>query len=360
MASIEPTDTIVDDVTEAQPEHDGTDGVYDQPLTYEADAIDKELKGDDDGIVDIPDGESKFEIQVPVVTLMGKTYGIKKAIHENLSIAAVMKSAFNTGSWTGKTLITLTPDQYELIRGVIWNDDPRCQLFVNNKNNNRFFGTGFQWWMEFKFGSSSNLTKRSHFGDLQFLHAMGATKNEQPSDTKSKIILWIKTMYNLWLGNGLNPDTALKNTELQRFFNDRNGYGGTTFKSLFMGTTPAYTNPDIKLRALGSCMHLIEDSYAKGHCARDNQGTGPISNFHCYLGQNSDAHSDADKKGGENIDPNKPDTYKDLYGGPAAVQSATDFLNAVAQKKPWEQAVGVWAEKVFQLSSNATPSNTNV
>ncbi|KAK5944854.1 hypothetical protein PMZ80_002056 [Knufia obscura] len=353
-------DTEFEPMPEQKPIHDSEEGSYDRPFGDENDEVDLSLVDADGTTVSVPDDGSKFEIQVPLVKLFGKTFGIKKAVHENLTIAAVINSGLNDGSWNNKILTSLSDAQFEIIRGVFWNDDPNCQLFNNKPDTNRSYGKGIQWYTEFKLGKKTNLTQRSHFGDLQFIHAMGSVVGEEPQDTKNKLVRWLRIMYNLFIGNGIGPDTLVKNTELSAHFNDRTGHGGTTFKGLLMGTTGAYKYPNIQLRAIGSCCHVIEDSYAKGHCRRDNSGTGLIQNFHCYKGQDSGAHGKADGQGGDNPNPNNLDSFNSLYGGRAAINATSEFLSAAAKKQPWEQLVSPVVEKIFALHPNVTRSDTTV
>lgn len=260
----------------------------------------------------------------------------------------------------------LSNRQYELIRGVFWNDDPNCLLFENDLYNNMKFGWGLEFGLEFKqaeMGKTdpTNLTYRSHFGNLQFVHSMGALNHELPSETLRKIKLWLQTMYLVYSGlNNVTPDTSVKTTELKEFFNDNNGHEKTTFKSLLMGETTRFDEPFIQWRALGSCLHVIQDSFARGHCRQDDDGTGSILNFHCYNGQDHAAHSHYDGKGGEYLDPTKLDSFNGIYGGRAAINRCTQFLDIASAGQPWSSKLDQWFEDTFALSAKATPTDTSV
>ena len=324
--------------------------------------------------VTIPDGGGKFEVQVP-----GRFFNIHKAIRENLTIAACRFSNFNSdSSWTDKILTSISPAQYELIRGVFWNDDPRCLLYKDDHNDNRSFGLGAEFLIEFGLAGqgpplidADNLTYRTHFGNLQFLHAMGATVGEKPQETLRKIEIWLRTMYDVYKGDKWQPDDLVKSTALGEFFNDGNGHSSTTFRSLLMGSTPNYSTPDIRLRALGTCLHLIEDSYAKGHCRRDvgktfqpgnvpGTGSGLIQNFHCYKGQDSSSHGHWDEEGGDNLNPQDINSFNGIYGGRAAISAAVSFLNAALARLQWDGQLAAWFTDCFHLHPNATPSDTTV
>lgn len=347
-------------VPEQQPVHETEEDSFKTPFGDQTDETDSSFVNADGSTVNVPDSGSKFEIQVPLIKVGPLTIGIKKPVHENLTIAAVITSGLNDGSWNNKTLTSISNSQFEIIRGAFWNDDPNCLLFNNSPDTNRSYGVGVQWYWEFKTGAKTTLTQRSHFGDLQFIHAMGSVVGEKPQDTKTKLVRWLRVMYNLFAGNGIGPDTLVKNTELSAHFNNSTGHGNTTFKALLMGTTGAYRQPNIQLRAIGSCCHVIEDSFAKGHCRRDNNGTGLIQNFHCYNGQNSSAHGAADGDGGDNLTPSNLNSFNGIFGGRAAISATSDFLTAAAKKQPWEQAVATVVEKIFTLHPNATVSDTTV
>ena len=57
----------------------------------------------------------------------------------------------------------------------------------------------------------------------------------------------------------------------------------------------------IQMSALGSIIHMIQDSYANGHTERDNSGLEPkvslgrVIAFRTYLGQDKDKHAISDK-----------------------------------------------------------------
>lgn len=157
------------------------------------------------------------------------------------------------------TLKGLGNGAWEVIRGVIWNEDPACLLFKNEKDSNKSFGTGGDWLFQFEKGDASSLTQPSHLGNLQFLHAMACAPSETPHVTKQNILMWMSEMYKTF-SNQYKLDTKLRDTKLGILF----GPGTMTFADLLKGTTPDYA-ANIQGRALGTCLHLIQDSYARGH-----------------------------------------------------------------------------------------------
>src|SRR5947207_11664404 len=119
----------------------------------------------------------------------------------------------------------------------------------------------------------------SHFWDLQFWHSMANNVGEDPHDTLGKIILWLEIMYKLATGQGVSasdkladiPISSPVNTTLYKlsmFFNaDSQPQGSATLNTLLTANTP-FTGLNIKRRALGSILHTIQDSYARGHTKR--------------------------------------------------------------------------------------------
>lgn len=208
---------------------------------------------------------------------IGHSFG--EPVHENITLAALLAanaipaeidSNVTYDSVIGGLSINVgKPDVWEFLRGVIWNDDPACALFNDQADNNGSFGFGADWGLQYGEAlGPGNIIHRSHYGDLQFLHAMGAHVGEDPAVTKGKLMRWLETMYRLSVGDELSASDAI-NKRLGEFFNDNTTpRGSETLRSLIMGTTPSYRNVKIDRRALGICMHIVQDSYALGHTRR--------------------------------------------------------------------------------------------
>ncbi len=198
-------------------------------------------------------------------------------VHENMSLAALIMAGVLPEGTTYDDVVGRfrplpnQPATWEFLRGVMWNDDPACKLFNNNPDNNADFAWGLDWggdyMVEFKSMSPDNITYRSHFGNLQFLHSMGCHPGEEPGETKRKIMLWLEVMYKLAVGQ-IAPYHRI-DAWLGQFFNEHTWpKGSATFTELLMGTTSSFRYPRIDRRALGSCFHVIQDSYAVGHVQR--------------------------------------------------------------------------------------------
>ena len=191
-----------------------------------------------------------------------------KPVHELIAIAAMIRSKFYTPKATDYDNLTLK--QWEVIRGVIWNDDPSCLLFKDNPGSNHDFGVGLEWLGAFESDDPRGMTRRSHFGDLQFLHAMAAFKGETAQNTKDNVMLWMSVLYKLACGNqDVSEQDTLGGVFNGKFFNDSSTpTSKSSLKDLLLATTTRYMSVDVKLRALGVCIHVISDSFAVGHTKR--------------------------------------------------------------------------------------------
>ena len=191
-----------------------------------------------------------------------------KPIHELITIAAMIQSKYYTPKASDYN--NLTPKQWELIRGVIWNDDPSCLLFNDSTTSNHDFGLGIEWLGAFESDDPRGMTRRSHFGDLQFLHAMAAFKGEAAQTTKDNLMIWMAVLYKLACGNqGISEQDTLASVFNGKFFDDSwTPSSKSSLKDLLLATTTKYMHTDIQMRALGVCIHIISDSFAVGHTKR--------------------------------------------------------------------------------------------
>ncbi|KAK4694880.1 hypothetical protein P7C71_g2770, partial [Lecanoromycetidae sp. Uapishka_2] len=295
-------------------------------------------------------------------------------VHEQMTIAALIQSEYRLDSTITFTTLrdhpTARPDINDFVRGVIWNDDPECELFDEDSNNNLSYSTGAIWSAKFGLGyisanaEKSELIGRSHFGDLQWLHSMSSKSGEFPIDTKKKVLRWMETMYKLAIG-ATNGDSPIQNTWMQDWFYDPSHY--TTIGRLL---THGHAGPaNFQHRALGSCFHIIQDSYALGHTRREPLKSGEnikykraILNFHTYGGQSHDhAIYDHSSNGSvENLNLNSLDSWNGLVGCREGLEACIALANYWNRKASWEE-VSVWLETVvFELSRDATPGDNTV
>ena len=311
---------------------------------------------------------------------------VNAPVHEQMTVAALIQSDYKLNS--SLTFVTLRdnptarPDINDFVRGVIWNDDPECELFDESFNNNLSYGLGASWFGKFGLGYLSGdankpeLIRRSHFGDLQWLHSMASKSGELPAETKKNVLRWMETMYKLATG-ALDAGTRIQNTWMLDWFDDPAHY--ITVGGLL---THGHKGPaDIQHRALGSCFHIIQDSYAVGHTRREplnmddrmpGEGIkykpgvadrwGTILNFHTYGGQSHDhAAFDHSKDGSvENMNLTSLDSWNSLVGCRDGLEACITLANYWNRKASWDE-VWPWLDTmVFKLSDNVTPGDNTV
>ncbi|KAK6507218.1 hypothetical protein TWF481_005668 [Arthrobotrys musiformis] len=308
--------------------------------------------------------------------------GKRHPIHETIAIAAFIRSDIHFHPDT--TYYNLSPQQWEYFRGLIWNDDPSCLLFKRSEDNNHWFGAGIEFYAEFIGGKPNRMTQRSHYRDLQFLHAMGSRDGELPHHTRGRLLDWMGVMYRLACGDqGVEENHDLREHFPGLFSGDTDPSEWATLRDLILGTTPEYRNTQIPLRALGICLHTIQDSYAMGHTqrrllnpqdfsGRDLNGYlnfklgtwakwGPIVSFHGYKNQNHDRHGFYDGLEGAGLpDPKNLGSFNRLNGARDAIDASIFLMNAFAHKRLWEDVRRDLEAGIFALDRYAKPCNTDV
>ncbi|MGE5526989.1 MAG: hypothetical protein ACM3SS_24975 [Rhodospirillaceae bacterium] len=214
-----------------------------------------------------------------------------------------------------------------VIAGVRWNDDPPFRLEQDEGRGTsckvtetiRFTTQPKCWYELFSDAkkkaasgekldakSRTSLLGRSHFGDLQFIHAMASADGEPANVTKEKIMTWAEFTWNVATGQ-VGLDAKLRDAKpasLKTFF----GNTEWTVQDLFTLGNPALRR-QIKEVALGSLLHMVEDSFAGGHAQRgetlngktcpgnsDHTHPGVIERFHSYGKQDPKKHSAYDAR----------------------------------------------------------------
>ncbi|CAG9986848.1 unnamed protein product [Clonostachys byssicola] len=302
-------------------------------------------------------------------------------MHECIAIAAFILSKKRMAKATVPN--NISPEEWEYFRGILWPDDPNCLLFNDRLDDNRAYGIGLEWLKEFKMGASWTMTRRSHFGDLQGLHSMASTVGEQPEVTRERILHWMGVMYRLAVGEGdISEDDSVTKHFPPSVFGPT--WASTSLRSLLLATTPSYQDVDICRRALGVCLHLIQDSYAIGHVQRqlrnpkDKLGRGPdgfihfrpgthgdwgdIQCFHTYLGQNEFRHKHYDGVPKDYGVPSPRDlsTFDPVIGARSAIAGCLTLINLFADDTPWEKVRDILTTGIYKLHPDARPSDTDV
>lgn len=154
------------------------------------------------------------------------------------------------------------------------------------------------------------LLLRSHFGDLQFLHAMASKPRERAGYTRDKILMWTEFTWRITTGEferGTDiAEASLRMESRSPTVLDYFG-GGETVQLIFFKGEPAFVK-EYRDFAFGSLLHLVEDSYSTAHVSRISatgkkcagtpyEAPGAIEKFYSYVGQDSNEHDSHDTQG---------------------------------------------------------------
>jgi len=251
---------------------------------------------------------------------------------------------------------------HALIRGVWWNDDP----------NQLLFGVHYATWPIYmkdaekiaKYGKNMRGRKasitsrykmqyRSHYGDLQFLHAMANKDGESPTDVQERVLGWIGFAYRT-ATNQIEPDTTMENLDeaiVKEFFKSQPGW------SVNYLLAPKWTLGKATIRdvALGSILHIIQDSYSESHTDRtfgssQKCASGGVVQFHAYGHQDSTRHGSADSRVSWK-------TNVDFDATQNPVETSARMIEFVGRNADWTTEVLPYLQDiVFCIDQNAVPS----
>ncbi|NQD37725.1 hypothetical protein HPT27_11875 [Permianibacter sp. IMCC34836] len=195
-----------------------------------------------------------------------------------------------------------------LVTGVEWNDDPSLMLLGDIADIARWR----KWMLDAEDKAkcrgkhapapcpgvevSDDLLYRSHYGDLQFLHAMASSETETAAETRRKMLVWARFSYEVGIGK-IDPATPLSQLPDVDALLQRPGWNVH-----YLFARNANSKASIRKIAIGSLLHLIQDSYSDAHTARLNgcealsHNKRDIVNFRLYKLQNPDEHKEADSR----------------------------------------------------------------
>ena len=194
------------------------------------------------------------------------------------------------------------------------------------------------------------LTHASHEGQLQFLHSMAANMAEQAWQTRHKIMMWAEFCYKVATGD-ISVDTKLSavTTETQEDIE-----GGPTFAAmfapwgkktvgwLFTGSGKQANWEKAKGMAIGSMLHMLQDSFCQSHTQREaakknEEQARKIRGFNAYTEQHggpSGRHSKADVILGAK---GKQPDIKSTIGAQEAVNASTKVIEIWSKNRPWSE-----------------------
>lgn len=238
-----------------------------------------------------------------------------------------------------------------IIRGVWWNDDPEQDLYkarqirwfshmtdAKRRANSSKYNIDYRYYLSY----------RSHYGDMQFLHSMASKEGETAETTKRNMFKWLEFVYKIAIGEiTRNQKFSEINLSISKdYFPNKQDW------EIDWELQPRYLlknrTLDFKLHALGSFLHIIQDSYSAAHTTRNQEGTedcprGTLGSFNSYTHQDSGEHKKADTlEALSNINFNN--------SGP--IKTSAEIMWLTNEKADWKSTVIPYLEKnVFCLSN---------
>jgi hypothetical protein len=286
-------------------------------------------------------------------------------VHESISKKAAIDSGYLSAS-----------DTYQmnhLIEGVRFNDDPEAYLAKGNV-------IGFASIFLGDNKGKDNATEIFHFGDYQFMHAMA--KGGMPAHTvKNHMMLYA---YHCWMMATDNDSYAkfkatyasvvqkLKHKSPNSEYSSdeliaKNAIQVLPAQVLFYNTD---NQNSFQNRALGSLLHMIQDSYAKGHAVRvgweAGSNLGDILYFQDYKQQDSHQHDAYDTPRSGKLNEN---TLFEIPGTKMAYLRSKKILEMAKNRCPWlstdlkqspfcsESVFSFLNKSVFALDENTSPND---
>jgi hypothetical protein len=266
-----------------------------------------------------------------------------------------------------------------VIAGVRWNDDPPFRLAEGEARRTKCKVTEtirvttqpWCWYQLFRDAqrravqgqlldarSGASLLARSHYGDLQFLHSMASKDGEPAAETKRRIMMWAEFTWRVGQGD-YALGTNLKDVKIAAF---EEFFGHTDWRVQDLFTVGNQSlRPGIKDLAFGSLMHMVEDSFPKGHVDRDEAtygevcpeakeyaAPGRIKSFHSYV------HQDATKHGGYDSRRGFVEEFESDH--PNVVDAGQVLRGYYDRKASWDE-VKPYLECVYDLEDPQVPAS---
>lgn len=206
------------------------------------------------------------------------------------------------------------------------------------------------------FHSDSYLTLyRTHFGDMQWMHAMAEDLDEPAEETRASMLAWGSFLYRLATPDEreqLRVDVPLGTVpQVSKWFSGSKREW--TARDLFatrQGRVPEAMIRDI---AFGALLHLAQDSYSASHLARKFEAQdapfGRIAGFYTYPAQKGKCHTPDDSEPMA-----KDGAWWSMPAGMAAVEAGSQLIAFRKDRTKKAADVEKWLlRSVFALSDEA-------
>jgi hypothetical protein len=288
---------------------------------------------------------------------------LKNPVHEAITLAAVGCEVAPSEEKQCLTLEAIAANRV-LLYGVRWPDDPpfaldrrtppsiaACDVRITVRSTSQpicwlklFKDAGVQAKAQLAvnpnrpaFGPGHHMVYRSHFGDLQFFHAMAAYDGERAGDTQARMKTWAQFLWGLALGQVAKDQyiRTLGFADLALYFP-----GDITATNLF-ATGIVEVRKDLHLVALGALLHMVQDSFSQAHVYRLPEGggqcpqmprfakPGKIAQFYSYAQQDGHLHDREDTFNALGL--------QTLQSSPSVVDASRAIMALWKDKAPWAE-----------------------
>jgi hypothetical protein len=202
---------------------------------------------------------------------------------------------------------------------------------------------------------------RSHYGDLQAIHAMASGKNEVVRETVAKMLVWAEFSYKVATGE-IAPSTPLQNVQVPDLASLIKIRDRSVDLLFTLGDDTYRFTPNINWFALGSLLHMLQDSFSDAHVERGLEAgvcengapfrqPGKIQSFRSYSLQRSSDHAKADSL--------KAFHKHDSIGGANATdvtRNILDLFERTPEPARWPE-VKLYVECVLSYEQDAAQNN---
>lgn len=325
------------------------------------------------------------------------------SVHEHITIATIQKyrgiAAFAASGPAWKFAYMNDPDgncekckkhaPSAIVFGVWWNDDPLMRSwgqglldFVQGSylSWRAITNEGRQPLADYPGGTSRcrvhpdvHLGRASHFGRLQHLHFMStrpraqSTPRERVAATTEAALSWMKFAYHVAIRDaGSHPETTLTVERQEQLLlpsiarnhcvkDPENVKIMTLFSRI--GQKEDYRIKIVPDVALGSMLHILQDSFSPSHTCRVPQRTGSgvstvLADVENYAEQDTDVHESLDGFP-EWLDLYARENQHMLENDP--IEVGVWLMEAVDKRTPWHEVETHLRNTIFALYASDEP-----
>jgi len=305
---------------------------------------------------------------------------LKSPVHEAITLAALECEA-GAGNEPACVTADAVRKYRTLLYGVRWPDDPpfllsastpprniKCDVRVTLRSTAQpqcwkgLFDDAGKRAAVFSnqapgkppFGPGDYLLYRSHYGDLQFMHSMGAYDGEPGRVTRERMKMWARFLWGVAVKE-LPTDRYLRElgvSDLGTYFP-----GDMTATNL-LATGIVEVRKELEQVALGALLHMVQDSYSQAHAERAPEpggvcpGTevgrpGKVLRYYSYARQRGELHDSEDTFDALRL--------HSIQSSPSVVDTSRSLIELAKRKGSWVDAEKLF-DCLFELASPDEPA----